>query len=250
MAKLFKKSKPDSSTISSKSKAQNHPIATNFLNSSSTYSETPKFGSFEKCYRKRVSNTMQMALSSESATSTNGFALTSASLPDISISTTNRNSSHLYPRSESEQYWTARALKAETLLISKEEHFEHLQSVTVEQETKRVTEVAQLTKLYDERLVKLERLLAILLGVLFLLTFFTFFSNLFLTHQGREARSAQNQWPHFTIPILSPFASVVEHEVSVVGSRTIFGSCLIIAGLAYFLLRHWINSNIRLRPAS
>ncbi|KAJ3793947.1 hypothetical protein GGU11DRAFT_797939 [Lentinula aff. detonsa] len=250
MAKLFKKSKPDSSTISSKSKAQTHSIATNFLNSSSTHSETPKFGSFEKCYRKRVSNTMQMALSSELATSTNGFALTSASLPDISISTTNRNSSHLYPRSESEQYWTARALKAETLLIFKEEHFEHLQSVTVEQETKRVTEVAQLTKLYDERLVKLERLLAILLGVLFLLTFFTFFSNLFLTHQGREARSAQNQWAHFTIPILSPFASVVEHEVSVVGSRTIFGSCLIIAGLAYFLLRHWINSKIRLRPAS
>ncbi|KAJ3984355.1 hypothetical protein F5890DRAFT_1517784 [Lentinula detonsa] len=248
MAKLFKNSKPDSSTISSKSKAQTHSIATNFLDSSSTYSETIKFGSFEKCYRKRVSNTMQMALSSESATSTNGLALVSASLPDIS--TTNRNSSHLYPRSESEQYWTARALKAETLLISKKEHFEHLQSVTVEQETKRVTEVAQLTKLYDERLVKLERLLAILLGVLFLLTFLTFFSNLFLTHQGREARSAQNQWPHFTIPILSPFASVVEHEVSVVGSRTIFGSCLIIAGLAYFLLRHWINSNIRLRPAS
>ncbi|KAJ4490394.1 hypothetical protein J3R30DRAFT_3277116 [Lentinula aciculospora] len=179
-----------------------------------------------------------MALASTSITTTSRNVFTATS-------STNTDSSNLYPRSQSEQYWAVRALTAETLLSARKEHFEDLQTVTILQETKRVTEVAQLTKLYDERLVKLEKLLVILLGVLFILTFSVFFSHLASTHGGQKDSISRSQWAHFTIPILSPFASVVEHEVSVVGSKTILGLCLIIASLAYVLLRHWKNGGQR-----
>ncbi|GAW10376.1 hypothetical protein LENED_012634 [Lentinula edodes] len=151
---------------------------------------------------------------------------------------------NLYPHFKSVNYWTARALTAETLLAAGIGHSENLQNVTVSQETKKATEIAQLTKLYDERLAKLEKLLITLLGVLFTITFLTFFSQLTLIHGGRKDTSTRSQWAHFTIPILSPFASVVEHEVSVVGSKTIIGLGLVISGLAYLLLRH----NGRNRP--
>lgn len=39
--------------------------------------------------------------------------------------------------------------------------------------------------------------------------------------QGGSAAQAKGTWrPHFTIPILSPFTSIVEHEMSKVGFRT------------------------------
>ncbi|KAJ3771793.1 hypothetical protein FB446DRAFT_739006 [Lentinula raphanica] len=233
MAKLIKKPNWDPTCISS-SKA--HDRNDNRSRTVSLTTRTVSTSSIQSYSGKRVSKTMQMALLSESASGS-----PAASLAHISTSI-NTSPSIPYPRSTSEQYWAARALTAETLLVARKEHSEHLKNITATQETKRSNEVTRLTKMYDARLVKLERLLVILLSLLCLFAFFTFVSNFSLVRGAQRSHGARSQWAHFTIPILSPFASVVENEVSVIGSKTIFGFCLIMAGLAYFLLRFWISS--------
>jgi len=45
---------------------------------------------------------------------------------------------------------------------------------------------------------------------------------------------------HFTIPILSPFTSVVEHETSVIGSKTLAVFAFVLAAFFYFVFRHWL----------
>ncbi|TFK99230.1 hypothetical protein BDV98DRAFT_606113 [Pterulicium gracile] len=52
---------------------------------------------------------------------------------------------------------------------------------------------------------------------------------------------------HFTIPILSPFTSVVEEESSVIGSKTMAVWGCIAAVLVYFMFRFWIQSPTRSR---
>ncbi|KIK61389.1 hypothetical protein GYMLUDRAFT_166441 [Collybiopsis luxurians FD-317 M1] len=148
------------------------------------------------------------------------------------------------PRTRAEQYWAARALTAETLLAARKEHYEDVKSMTFVHETKRVNEIAQLTNMYDARQMKLERLLAILLGAFLIFSFSIFVSQISLAHTGGGG-GKKDSWAHFTIPILSPFASVVEHESSVIGSKTIVGISLVIAGLVYLLLRHWMTRSQR-----
>ncbi|KAE9406567.1 hypothetical protein BT96DRAFT_987406 [Gymnopus androsaceus JB14] len=189
------------------------------------------------------SNTMKMALTSSSTPSLTRF---SSSTPEILHNSTSNPFIRYAPRSRAEQYWAARALTAETLLVARKEHYEDVKSVTYVAETKRGNEVAQLSKLYDTRLMRLERLLVILLGFILIITFSMLFSQLSLVHSPPSGRQAQ--WAHFTIPILSPFASVVEHEVSVIGSKTITAIFLIIACLAYLLFRHWISRQSRNQP--
>ncbi|KAH9033345.1 hypothetical protein EDB85DRAFT_1951573 [Lactarius pseudohatsudake] len=46
---------------------------------------------------------------------------------------------------------------------------------------------------------------------------------------------------HFTIPVLSPFTSVVEHETSAWGARIIVPGLMIAATLAWGIIRHWIS---------
>jgi uncharacterized membrane protein YidH (DUF202 family) len=79
---------------------------------------------------------------------------------------------------------------------------------------------------------------------------------LHLAHTESPATRGRKVPAHFTIPIFSPFTSVVrtilflfsqlvfttrqvEHETSVIGSKTLAVFALILAGLAYFVFRHW-----------
>ncbi|KAJ3887935.1 hypothetical protein GG344DRAFT_80251 [Lentinula edodes] len=241
MAKLVKKSKPDSG-MPAILPIKGNSAANTLMYSSTRNVAVPRATTVSSSEEpgKRISNTMQIALASATSSSVSYLSSTPAPTPapSLDLNTSTKTSSNLCPHPKSVHYWAARALTAETLLAAGIEHPENLQNATVSQELKKATEIAQLTKLYDERLAKLEKLLVTLLGVLFTITFITFFSQLTLIHGGRKDTSTRSQWAHFTIPILSPFASVVEHEVSVVGSKTIIGLGLVISGLAYLLLRH------------
>ncbi|KAJ6481810.1 hypothetical protein C8R45DRAFT_1100222 [Mycena sanguinolenta] len=140
----------------------------------------------------------------------------------------------LQPRTSSEQYWAARALTAETLLTARLEHHRELRSLSYVEETKRAREQAA----HDARHARLERLILALLVMLLLLV-------LALLHLAHKSASASASRPrrlpsHFTIPILSPFTSVVEHETSVIGSKTLAILAFAFAGLAYFVFRHWL----------
>ncbi|KAJ6511467.1 hypothetical protein C8R47DRAFT_1095172 [Mycena vitilis] len=165
----------------------------------------------------------------------------------------------LQPRTSSEQYWAARALTAETLLAARLEHHREIRSLSYVEETKRAREQA----LHDARHAKLEKLVVsqlgpvqvqfaadhtaaarsqlLLLGILLLLVF----ALLRIAHSAGAASPSRKTPGHFTIPILSPFTSVVEHETSVVGSKTLALFALVFAGLAYFVFRHWLARHRR-----
>ncbi|KAJ7792247.1 hypothetical protein B0H14DRAFT_2931990 [Mycena olivaceomarginata] len=139
----------------------------------------------------------------------------------------------LQPRTSAEQYWAARALTAETLLSARVEHHRELRSLSYVEETKRARERAA----HDVRHAKLEKLILALLMMLLLLVL----ALLHLAHRSASAPTSRLRKPsHFTISILSPFTSVVEHETSVVGSKTLVVFAFAFAGLAYFMFRHWL----------
>ncbi|KAJ7768701.1 hypothetical protein DFH07DRAFT_807681 [Mycena maculata] len=139
----------------------------------------------------------------------------------------------LQPRTGAEQYWAARALSAETLLAARLEHQRELRSLSYAEEVKRARERAA----HDARHAKLEKLVLALLATLLLLVL----ALLNLAHSGGALAARSRKTPsHFTIPILSPFTSVVEHETSVVGSKTLAVFAFVLAGLLYFVFRHWL----------
>ncbi|KAJ7090562.1 hypothetical protein C8R43DRAFT_1142069 [Mycena crocata] len=140
----------------------------------------------------------------------------------------------LRPRTNAEQYWVARALTAETLLAARLEHHRDLRLLSYAEEHKRARELA----VYDARHVKLERLVLALLVTLLLLVFALL---KFARDAATQASRIRKLPTHFTIPILSPWTSVVEHETSVVGSKTLAVFALALTVLAYFVFRHWLS---------
>ncbi|KAF9267379.1 hypothetical protein L218DRAFT_1060923 [Marasmius fiardii PR-910] len=143
----------------------------------------------------------------------------------------------VFPRSQNEQYWAARALSAETLLIARTEHHLEIRDLTRYQDEKRT---ASLNRTHEDRLVKMEKLVLNLIGALCLFSAALFF--VYVTNAtGNPRHDPRNRsFTHFTIPILSPFASVVEHESSVIGTKTIAAISMILAILVYFMFQHWI----------
>ncbi|KAF5365218.1 hypothetical protein D9758_005442 [Tetrapyrgos nigripes] len=151
--------------------------------------------------------------------------------------------SNFNPRSRVEQYWAARALSAETLLTAKTEHHIEVKNLTYEGDFRRAQEVAELTRMHNEKLARLERLIMILLGFIAIFFGAIFVAYVNASSSSLRAASSHRPWTHFTIPILSPFASVVEQEVSVVGTRTITTGIIIFACLAYLMFRYWLTKS-------
>ncbi|KAF7292746.1 hypothetical protein MIND_01173100 [Mycena indigotica] len=131
------------------------------------------------------------------------------------------------PRTRVEQYWAARAFAAETTLLG----FEHGER-----------QRAKDRQFHDARHAALERLIMILLGILALLVLGLLllgWSSFRGTAHGHNTKHPPGPAKHFTIPILSPFTSVIEHETSVIGSTTL--ALLVLAGAAvvYGVFRHY-----------
>ncbi|KZT28274.1 hypothetical protein NEOLEDRAFT_1058840, partial [Neolentinus lepideus HHB14362 ss-1] len=138
------------------------------------------------------------------------------------------------------QYWAARALVAETLLSQETTHHEDIRRVISSEELKRSKEISEIRTIYERGQTKLERFIVrqAILGILCIFTFMTLGVVLnFHLNQKVSARPPT----HFTIPILSPFTSVIEHEMSTVSFRTI--ACLILLGslLLYAVYRRWVG---------
>ncbi|KAF7319315.1 hypothetical protein HMN09_00269100 [Mycena chlorophos] len=119
-----------------------------------------------------------------------------------SFATTNEA---VHPRTRVEQYWAARAFAAETTLLG----YEH-------GEVRRAKDQER----HDARHAKLERVVLILLVLV--ATLLLGLLALAFSHSRSPSHHAKSPpAKHFTIPILSPFTSVIEHETSVVGSTTL-----------------------------
>ncbi|KAL0571338.1 hypothetical protein V5O48_010620 [Marasmius crinis-equi] len=152
-----------------------------------------------------------------------------------------------YPRSRSEQYWAVRALSAETLLTAKTEHHTEIRDLTRTQDERRTNDLTALARAHDERIAKMEKLILLLIGALMLFSAALFFVYVTSAPSNPRHDPRSRSFTHFTIPVLSPFASVVEHETSAIGARTIAAVSAVLATLVYFMFRHWIAQNAR-RP--
>ncbi|KIY49721.1 hypothetical protein FISHEDRAFT_57981 [Fistulina hepatica ATCC 64428] len=118
------------------------------------------------------------------------------------------------------QYWSARALRAEMLLETQANHHTQLQELA------RAENV--IMHYYD-------RVIMILVAVVLIL--FTVVICFAVQRKPERNRS----FAHFTIPVLSPFASVIEHETSVIGSKTISLFVVCFCVLIYAVFRHWAS---------
>ncbi|KAL0946258.1 hypothetical protein HGRIS_012513 [Hohenbuehelia grisea] len=155
------------------------------------------------------------------------------------------------PRTPTEQYWAARAIAAESMLSARASHQQELRAASYREELKRSKDLAALSKANDEKHKSLERLVLILLACVVALISGVIFLAARAQHRVEVKRPWWTSPSHFTIPILSPFTSVVEQETSVVGSRVIAVLIISIACVGYFsLLLLWITAATAMRIVS
>ncbi|KIK06374.1 hypothetical protein K443DRAFT_674357 [Laccaria amethystina LaAM-08-1] len=118
----------------------------------------------------------------------------------------------IQPLTASEQYWATRALKAEALLSAQESHHREVRSLGFSQDVKRYRELAILAQQHKEKHASMEKLVMLLTATLALLVLLVIYLATHYTHHSLLLQ--QQHWlaglpSHFTIPILSPFTSVV-----------------------------------------
>ncbi|KAN0133134.1 hypothetical protein V8E53_009164 [Lactarius tabidus] len=140
------------------------------------------------------------------------------------------------PDSSAARYWAARAATAEVLLAERSKHSYELRSVINEEDAKRREEIAALHGAHQARQRKMEWIVMCCIVVLVVVVL-----GLLGTHHLASSRTPARGATHFTIPVLSPFTSVVEHETSAWGARIIVPGLMIVATLAWVVFRHWTS---------
>jgi C4-dicarboxylate-specific signal transduction histidine kinase len=106
------------------------------------------------------------------------------------------------PRTFVEQYWAARALVAETVLTTRVQHQKEMAEVRLGMEEKQTNQFAALMRANEQRQSRLEKSVAVLITCFMLL----FLGLIYILLRDSPKSKAAS---HFTIPILSPFTSVV-----------------------------------------
>ncbi|KAG0703543.1 hypothetical protein DFH29DRAFT_436105 [Suillus ampliporus] len=142
------------------------------------------------------------------------------------------------PRTFVEQYWAARALVAETVLTTRVQHQREIAEVRLGEEEKRTNQIAALVRANEQRQSRLEKFVAVLVACFMLL--FLVLLYILLLHDSPKSKGAS----HFTIPILSPFTSVVEHETGVITAKTVTIFIVVLGVLSYAVFRHWFSKQI------
>ncbi|CAL1710242.1 unnamed protein product [Somion occarium] len=135
------------------------------------------------------------------------------------------------------------ALTAETLLSANTTYQHELRMIAESEQTKRSQEIAALQQQHEQRHSKLERLAFLLLTWVIAMVAVLIYMLLKNHHVSVPLR-----WTtplHFTIPVLSPFTSVVEHETSIVNARLLVIFALFVASTAYGCFRYWLNHHKR-----
>jgi len=131
------------------------------------------------------------------------------------------------PHTKVEQYWAARALVAETLLSARDRHQVDLAEMRRMEAEKREGDIRAILDANDQKQRGMMVLcLVVLLG--------------FMAPWLVMNADAKGKTSHFTIPILSPFASVVEHETGVFGTKAVVVFIVVIGFAMYAgLKRRW-----------
>ncbi|KAG2159275.1 uncharacterized protein EDB93DRAFT_277095 [Suillus bovinus] len=138
------------------------------------------------------------------------------------------------PRTFVEQYWAARALVAETVLTTRVRYQKEMVEARLGKEEKQTNQLAALVRASEERQSRLEKFVVALLTCFMLLFLALIY---ILLRDSPKAKGAS----HFTIPILSPFTSVVEHETGIISARSISFFIVVLGILSYAIFRHWLS---------
>ncbi|KAG1867576.1 hypothetical protein C8R48DRAFT_599239 [Suillus tomentosus] len=138
------------------------------------------------------------------------------------------------PRTSVEQYWAARALVAETVLTTRVQYQKEMTDVRLGKEEKQTNQLAALMRANEERQSRLEKFVVALLACFILLFLALIY---ILLRDSPKSKGAS----HFTIPILSPFTSVVEHETGIISARSMSFFILVVGVLSYAIFRHWLS---------
>ncbi|KAI5116164.1 hypothetical protein M0805_005753 [Coniferiporia weirii] len=148
----------------------------------------------------------------------------------------------LAPQTMSEQYWAVRALVAEVRLAEREENSADAFERAEREEHKRQLAVDAAHKFHEARVARLEKLVTGLISALVFIALVL----LFRQHKHAEDKAAKAAFrPHLTIPILSPFTSIVEKEDSTVSFRTTAVFVIVLGILSYALIRRWLHTRQR-----
>ncbi|PFH48948.1 hypothetical protein AMATHDRAFT_64117 [Amanita thiersii Skay4041] len=139
-------------------------------------------------------------------------------------------------------YWAARALHAEIMLSAREAHFREMKSEALNQAEKRRNELNTVTQEHRERHSSLERFVYVLVSIIIGLIFLVIYQMILYSRSNDSKRHRRSTPLHFTIPILSPFTSVVEHETSVINPKIIMLSVIVTGCLAYMIFRYWMSA--------
>ncbi|KAF9528691.1 hypothetical protein CPB83DRAFT_854116 [Crepidotus variabilis] len=169
-----------------------------------------------------------------------------AARSQVSLPLVPERDDNIVPLTVAEQYWATRALKAEALLAAQKAHKQEFRTLADFQDMKRQREMALLANEYKEKHTSLERLLTfLLLLIAFMVMLIIYLATHYTRHSMLLHQKQNTSWwsaigaSHFTIPILSPFTSVVEHESSIFGAKIIGTLAAIGAVLLYFVFRYW-----------
>ncbi|KAI0356833.1 hypothetical protein OH77DRAFT_173781 [Trametes cingulata] len=125
-----------------------------------------------------------------------------------------------------EHHWAIRAARAEALLDAHERHKRELSTLSETLEERRARDLAAVGAKYEKEFAR-HRQMWIVLGAAASMVAMLLF--VLLRHTAPAGSSSRWLGPlHFTIPILSLFASVIEHETSAVNVRLV--ALLLLAG--------------------
>ncbi|EIN09627.1 hypothetical protein PUNSTDRAFT_120050 [Punctularia strigosozonata HHB-11173 SS5] len=192
-------------------------------------------GTQSQLARTTVSQTLSVALTK--LPSGRSSADTTAAIP--------WSSAAVQPRSTAEQYWAARALTAETLLTAQAAHQRDMKAMTWSEDMKRTRDIAALHARNDARQQKLERVVvALVITVLSMACAIVYLLTYRQPAAQPKARFTFHFPSHFSIPVLSPFTSVVENETSAIGSKLLIAGFALLCLLAYAMFTQWISRRV------
>jgi len=127
------------------------------------------------------------------------------------------------PSTRSEMYWAGRALVAE---------------MQVSERDRAQVQLEHAQRNHEERVSRLERFVIALTTMLAFIIIVLLFRN--SASAGQTARGSAFR-PHLTIPLLSPFTTIVEHEMSNTSFRTTALLIIVGAFVVYQLVCRWLD---------
>ncbi|RDX52319.1 hypothetical protein OH76DRAFT_1345502 [Lentinus brumalis] len=143
-----------------------------------------------------------------------------------------RPASFLHPITTVEHYWALRATIAETRLHAQEIHRQEVAAIHNSHAESRSRDLAEMNSRYERELSRIKYMVLGMLAALAVLISAVMF--ILVRYVPMTPAPSRRGAVHFTIPILSPFASVIEHETSAVNVPLVV-VLLLSAGISLFI---------------